>query len=278
MIDDDPIPIGVGSGTDLPERADIGGMADGSDRKRAAAGSFGDHADAYRDSTIHRAGDDLDRLSGWCASAARGLDVATGAGHTAAALVDAGVDQVIAADAAPAMVATATATAPTVEGVVCDAERLPFRDRRFDAVTCRIAAHHFPDPAAFVAAVARVLEPGGTFAFEDNVAPDDDALDAFINTVERRRDPTHVRSHTVDEWVAWLDRAGFTVEATDVITRTLDYEEWLGNVDASPGRRRRVDAAFEDPPAGAVSAFEVTRDAGQVVSFANHKLLLRATR
>ena len=253
-------------------------MTDGSDRKRAAAASFGDHSDAYRDSTVHRAGDDLDRLSEWCASAERGLDIATGAGHTAAALVDAGVGQVIAADAAPAMVTTATDAAPTVEGVVCDAERLPFRDRRFDAVTCRIAAHHFPDPAGFVAAVARVLEPGGTFAFEDNVAPEDDALDAFINTVERRRDPTHVRSHTVDEWLTWLDRAGFTVEATEVITKTLDYEEWLANVDASPERRRRVDAAFEDPPDRAESAFEVAYDGGSVMSFANHKLLLRATR
>lgn len=279
MIDDDPTAIGVGSGTNLPEWADDGGMTDGSDRKRAAAASFGDHADAYRDSTVHRRGDDLDRLSGWCASAERGLDVATGAGHTAAALAEAGVDRVIAADAAPAMVATATATAPTVEGVVCDAERLPFARDGFDAVTCRIAAHHFPDPAAFVAEVARVLEPGGIFAFEDNVAPDDDALDTFINTVERRRDPTHVRSHTVDEWLVWLDRAGFTVEATDVITKTLDYDEWLGNVDASPERRRRVDAAFGDPPDGAASAFEVTRDGGGgVASFANHKLLLRATR
>jgi SAM-dependent methyltransferase len=253
-------------------------MADGSDRKRAAAASFGDHAAAYRDSAVHRAGDDLDRLSEWCASAERGLDVATGAGHTAAALVDAGVGQVIAADAAPAMVATATATAPSVEGVVCDAERLPFGSDVFDAVACRIAAHHFPDPAGFVAAVARVLEPGGTFALEDNIAPDDDALDAFINTVERRRDPTHVRSHTVDEWLAWLDRAGFTVEATEVITKPLDYEAWLANVDASPERRRRVDAAFEDPPDRAESAFEVTYDAGSVASFANHKLLLRATR
>lgn len=253
-------------------------MTDGSDRKRAAAASFGDHADAYRDSTVHRAGEDLDRLSGWCASAERGLDVATGAGHTAAALVDAGVGRVIAADAAPAMVATATATAPTVEGVVCDAERLPFRGCRFDAVACRIAAHHFPDPAAFVAEVARVLEPGGTFAFEDNVAPDDDALDTFINTIERRRDPTHVRSHTVDEWLTWLDRAGFTVETTDVITKTLDYEEWLANVDASPERRRQVDATFATSPAGAESAFEVTRDGEGVASFANHKLLLRATR
>ena len=253
-------------------------MPDGSDRKRSAAASFGANADAYRDSAVHRGGDDLDRLAGWCAGADRAVDVATGAGHAADALVEAGVDRVLAADAAPEMVATA-ASSPGVEGIVADAERLPLVADCVDAATCRIAAHHFPDPVAFVEAVARVLEPGGTFAFEDNVAPDDAALDDFLNDVERRRDPTHVRSHPVADWVGWLDAAGFTVEATDVITKTLDYETWLGTVDAPPARRRRVAAAFEDPPPGAADAFSIRDDdAGGVASFENWKLLVRATR
>jgi len=253
-------------------------MTDGSDRKRSAAAAFGAHADAYRDSAVHREGDDLDRLAAWCADADSAVDIATGAGHTAGALVEAGVDRVIAADAAPEMIATA-ASSPAVEGIVADAERLPFGADSADAVTCRIAAHHFPDPVAFLEEVARVLEPGGTFAFEDNVAPADPALDEFINAVERLRDPTHVRSHTVADWIEWLEAAGFTVETTDVITKTLDYEAWLRNVEASPERRQRVAAAFADPPAAAVEAFEIRRgDDGAVESFANHKLLARATR
>ena len=253
-------------------------MTDDPARKRSAASAFGAHADAYRDSTVHREGDDLDRLAAWCSGADRAVDVATGAGHTAGALAAAGVDRVVAADAAPEMVATAVASYPEVEGVVADAERLPFAADAFDAAACRIAAHHFPDPVAFVEAVARVLEPGGTFAFEDNVAPEDPALDEFLNTVERRRDPTHVRSHTVADWVGWLEDGGFTVETTEVITKTLDYAEWLGNVDASPERRRRVAAAFADPPDGAAEAFSIARGADGVESFANVKLLVRATR
>ncbi|WP_135366584.1 class I SAM-dependent methyltransferase [Halosimplex halophilum] len=257
---------------------DEAGPETGSDRKRSAADSFGDSAAAYLDSAVHRAGDDLDRLAGWCESADRALDVATGAGHTAGALAAAGVDRVVATDAAPAMVATATTEFPSVEGVVADAERLPFDADAFDAATCRIAAHHFPDPRAFVGEVARVLEPGGTFAFEDNVAPDDDALDDFLNRVERTRDPTHVRSHRVGEWVEWLETAGFTVETSLVVTRTLEFEAWLGNVDASPERRRRVETVFADRPAGATEAFEVVETDDGVESFANLKLLARATR
>ncbi len=253
-------------------------MTDGSDRKRSAADEFGAHATAYRDSTVHREGDDLDRLAEWCSAAERAVDVATGAGHTAGAIAAVGVDRVVAADAAPEMVATATASYPAVEGVVADAERLPFAADSVDAASCRIAAHHFPDPIAFVTEVARVVEPGGTFAFEDNVAPDHAALGEFLNTVERCRDPTHVRSHTVADWIEWLEAAGFTVETTDVITRTLDYEEWLDNVDAPPERRWRVAAAFENAPDSAAEAFSITRSPDGVESFENFKLLARATR
>lgn len=247
-------------------------------RKRAAATRFGAHAAAYLDSRVHREGADLEQLAEWVGPADRVLDVATGAGHTAGALVDAGADRVVATDAAPAMVSTATERGPGVAGVVCDAERLPFAPDAFDAVTCRIAAHHFPAPEAFVAEVARVLKPGGTFAFEDNVAPADDALDEFLNTVERTRDPTHVRSHRVGDWQAWLNDSGFTIECSRVVTTTLDYDEWVANVALPAERRERLRAAFADRPPGATELFEVVDSDGDIDSFANLKLLLRATR
>ena len=48
-----------------------------------------------------------------------------------------------------------------------DAERLPFGDGSFDAVVCNDSFHHYPDPAAVVAEVERVLRPGGTFVLGD---------------------------------------------------------------------------------------------------------------
>jgi len=253
-------------------------MADDTDSKQAAAAALGDDAEAYVDNRVHRVGDDLDRLAGWCASATLGLDVATGAGHTASALREAGVDRVVATDAAPAMVDTATTTFDGLEGAVTDAEALPFREDTFDAVACRIAAHHFPDPGAFVDEVARVLEPGGTFAFEDNVAPDDDRLDEFLNTVERLRDPTHVRSHTVDEWLDRMEAAGLRVEETRVVTKTINYDDWVAQLDTPESNRDRLRELFADPPSGADDLFEIERENGTVASFANLKLLVRATK
>ena len=60
----------------------------------------------------------------------------------------------------PAKLATSKGFA-NMETAHADAEALPFEDARFDLVTCRIAAHHFPDVPTFVAEVWRVLKGGG---------------------------------------------------------------------------------------------------------------------
>lgn len=253
-------------------------MTDDTHGKRAAAETFNEHASAYVTSNIHRAGDDLETLAGWCDGADRVLDVATGAGHTAGAIQDQNTLDVIASDAAPEMVQTAEREFPGVQGVVADAERLPFQDGVVDAVACRIAAHHFPDPKRFVGEVARVLEPGGTFAFEDNIAPEADALDVFLNDVERLRDPTHIRSYCVSEWRSWIEDAGFEITSSRRIKKTIDYRDWVAQLDTPEANRRELEALFADPPEEAEELFEIERDEGSVVSFANLKLLLRATR
>jgi SAM-dependent methyltransferase len=51
---------------------------------------------------------------------------------------------------------------PIVQG---NGERLPFRDGSFDLVFCDHGVMGFADPMRTVPEVARVLRPGGTFAF-----------------------------------------------------------------------------------------------------------------
>ena len=281
-------------------------MTDDSDAKRETAASFGAAADQYRSSDGHRSGADLDRLAEWCADATIALDVATGAGHTAGALVDAGVSTVLATDASPTMVRTAVDEFPGVEGAVADAERLPFGANAFDAIACRIAAHHFPNPEAFVAEVARVSRPGATFAFEDTVAPvrsGDDAarpgpdcgdpelgadssapdldrtdLAEFIDRIERLRDPTHVRSHPTAQWTAWLRDHGFEIETVEHFTKRLPFDDWTAAQSLAPERRVRVERLLLEAPSEAKSVFEIEIEDGAVRSFANHKALIRATR
>lgn len=238
--------------------------------------SFDDAADAYLESDTHREGDDLEHLATWCVDATDALDVATGAGHTAGAIADRGVTRVVAADASPRMVATALEAVPGLEGVVADAARLPFDENAFDAVACRIAAHHFPAPDVFVDEVARVLRPGGTFAFEDTVAPEDPAVDALLDRVERLRDPTHVRSYPTSQWRDWLIGCGFELEAVHHMRTTLEFDPWVDRLSPSPSRRDRVESILLEAPDDAKTALEVVVEDGSVVSFANRKVLIRA--
>ena len=242
-------------------------------RKRATAAAFGDAAPAYLDSETHRRGGDLDRLAGWCREADRALDVATGAGHVAGALRAVGVEEVIAADAAPEMVATAEQTFD-VHGVLADAERLPIESNAVDAVTCRIAAHHFPDPRAFVLEVARVLRPGGTFAFEDNVAPSDVRCRRFLNRLERERDPTHVESYTAERWRDWITAAGFEIVTTATVGKRLVVDDWLDAQSPSPERRHRVKRLLREAPAAATEAFEIEVVDGEPRRWCNPKVLI----
>lgn len=275
--DDHEIKMGWVTSTEplIRVRGEPHSMTDG---KRETARRFGEAADAYFESSVHRDGADLETLAEWCVGADTALDLATGAGHTAGALVDAGVPTVVAADVAPEMVAKAV-DAYHASGVVADAERLPFADDSFDAVTCRIAAHHFPDPRAFVQAVARVLRPGGVFAFEDNIAPDDPALADWVNDIERRRDPSHVELHTVDRWTDWLTDAGLAVEEIGGTSTRLVFEDWVERTNVPAEDRTELQRRFRDAPEGAHDLFQVEFDAaGHVVSWSNPKTLIRASR
>ena len=186
---------------------------------------FGAHAAAYATSTVHAKGASLGRLvelvqpqPSWQA-----LDVATGAGHTAAAFAP-HVGRVIASDLTEEMLQEAAKLAKAkglanMETARADAEALPFDDARFDLVTCRIAPHHFPDVPTFVAEVWRMLKPGGTFALVDNIAPDAESTPGFssaelrdaaltYNAFEKIRDPSHGRCLGMAEWSEVLSDTG----------------------------------------------------------------------
>ena len=164
------------------------------------------------------------------------LDVATGTGNTAFALAPY-VRRVVGLDLTPEMLDQARRIAGergivNADWVIGDAERLPFPDGTFDMYVVRAAPHHFKDVDAFLSDALRVLKPGRNAAFID-CAPPVPARDV-LHEVEIRRDASHVRSLTVDEWVSRLERAGFEVESA--MTRELDwnYEDWMGNMAVEP--------------------------------------------
>ncbi|MGH2449790.1 MAG: class I SAM-dependent methyltransferase [Candidatus Limnocylindria bacterium] len=220
----------------------------------SARDQFGRTASAYVTSAQHATGPDLAKLLAIAApsGAETYLDVATGTGHTLRTFAP-HVRLAIGLDLTPAMLEAArrAISEAGVEARVVEADvtAMPFADRSIDLATCRIAAHHFPDVHGAFAEVARVLRPGALFLFVDNFAPDDPRHDAFVNELERLRDPSHAREHTLDGWSAMLRAAGFEVALADRWETEIEVEDWLARggtgPDAAAEVRRRLAAAEE---------------------------------
>jgi demethylmenaquinone methyltransferase / 2-methoxy-6-polyprenyl-1,4-benzoquinol methylase len=96
---------------------------------------------------------------------ARVLDVATGTGLVARALIRRYGCTVVGLDQSPEMLSRARAlVGPGVELVQGEAERLPFPDAAFDALTFTYLLRYVDDPEATMRELARVVRPGGRIA------------------------------------------------------------------------------------------------------------------
>jgi demethylmenaquinone methyltransferase/2-methoxy-6-polyprenyl-1,4-benzoquinol methylase len=95
----------------------------------------------------------------------RVLDVATGTGAVARALVRQKGCSVVGVDQSPEMLAEAARRLDgSVELVEASAESLPFADGAFDALTFTYLLRYVDDPRAVLHELARVVRPGGTVA------------------------------------------------------------------------------------------------------------------
>lgn len=238
---------------------------------------FGANAAAYATSAVHAKGASLARLvelvepkPHWQA-----LDIATGAGHTAAAFAP-HVAQVIASDLTPEMLVETQKLAAAkgfanMQTAAADAEALPFPDGSFDLVTCRIAPHHFGDIPAFLAEVRRVLKPGGTFALVDNVPPDETTTPGFgpsaleeagraYNLFEKTRDPSHGRALTTAEWIRRIGEAGLECRHTEHAAKAMDFASWCTTMKVPADIVSRLEAMLDEPTPALAAFLKPARD------------------
>ena len=200
--------------------------------------SFGPVAANYSRSKFHTSADRLQEVVD-LAKPLKGdlaLDVATGTGNTAFALAP-HVRRVVGLDLTREMLDVAKRLAnereiENADWVLGDACRLPFADETFDLYVVRAAPHHFPRFDEFVREAFRVLRTGRDAAFID-CAPPQPARDV-LHEVEKRRDPSHVLSLTVDEWTEQLQSAGFEVEIARARELDWDYGDWMKTMAVPP--------------------------------------------
>lgn len=147
---------------------------------------------------------------------ARALDVAAGPGNVAAELVAHGAREVVALDLSLAMLAEGMRRGhPGIARVNGDAQRLPFGDAAFDAVTISFGLRNLPDPERALGELARVTRPGGRLAICEFAAPTHEPLRTIytrylvglLPQVARvvSSSPTAYR-YLADSILAWPDR------------------------------------------------------------------------
>jgi SAM-dependent methyltransferase len=189
--------------------------------------AWSERAEAYRESDAHRQGRDLDLFAEW-AEGEIALDVATGGGHVANRLREAGF-QVVTIDPAPGM----------KPDVISRAEEIPFADKSFDVVACRVAVHHFRDPAGALKEMARVSR--SLVLIADNLYLGEPGEEA-----DRLHDPTHVGNYSEEEWRRMFDEAGLDVEAFEREDKRIDFQGWLDRTGTPPQDVDRVRELLAD--------------------------------
>jgi len=105
------------------------------------------------------------------------LDIATGTGDLAIALVSTGAKKIVGLDISPGMLAVGKEKIKNknldinIEMVVGDSENLVFEDNTFDAVTVSFGVRNFETLETGMAEILRVLKPNGSLVVLETSVP-----------------------------------------------------------------------------------------------------------
>lgn len=176
------------------------------------------------------------------------LDVACGGGHVVCAFARV-ARHATGIDLTPAMLDRARALQQerglaNVTWRQGDVVPLPFADGAFSMATSRYAFHHFLDPRAVLAEMARVTAPGGTVMVVDADAPADPAKAAAFNRMERLRDPSHARALPMAELRSLFGAVGLPEPRATAYRLETDLDGLLSRSFPNPGDAERIRELF----------------------------------
>ncbi|MGH1284055.1 class I SAM-dependent methyltransferase [Bacillus toyonensis] len=234
---------------------------------------FGNNAEKYVKSKIHAKGLDLQYVVQQVEPRHnnRLLDIATGGGHVANLLAPL-FKEVVALDLTERMLENAKKFIignghDNVSFIVGNAEELPFSDKAFDTITCRIAAHHFTNPAQFIYEVNRTLEDDGLFILIDNVSPENNEYDTFYNFIEKKRDPSHERALKKTEWITLLEKNGLQMQSCFTFDKKFDFDWWCDMMEVPMQKREKLTECMMKTPNEMKEYFHILFENNKVKSF-----------
>lgn len=172
------------------------------------------------------------------------LEIGTGPGHVATGFAQQ-CDEVVALDltAEPLQIAQEKKHKRDLDNLVliqADAEEVPFEDRSFDIVCCRLTLHHTERPERILKEMARVCRRNGYVVVEDLIVSEHSERAAYQNRVERLRDPSHVRALPISELLQLFAETGLDVEFVETNELLRNVDEWLQITEAPESRTKKV--------------------------------------
>jgi ubiquinone/menaquinone biosynthesis C-methylase UbiE len=236
------------------------------DLKASVQHQFNQAAADYSTSPIHAQGADLGEMLK--AAALDGsellLDAGSGTGHTAHYFAP-HVAQVIAYDLSAEMLAHGERLAhekqlTNITFRQGDVEELPFPAASFDRVITRYSAHHWPHPTVALQEFKRVLKPTGLLLIADVVSWDDPTLDTHFQAIELLRDPSHVRDHTVHQWRAMVEAAGFQADLPHRWEIRIDFAAWIARMHTPAPQAEMIRTLFAGAPSEVSQAMQIGSD------------------
>lgn len=210
------------------------------------------------------------------------LDVGTGSGDTARAVAS-HVREVVAIDSSIDAIERCrdlnrAAGINNITPLKMDAEKLLFPDEHFDAVTCRLATHHFRDlPQAFQE-MARVLKKGAPLVIADRLCPEDRELSAFIHTIGKLRDSTFTTVLTIDQWKQLLESSGLSLTTYSAFKETINVLHWLDRSPLTEDQKQRIYDAFQNASPAVRGYFSVVDKSGRAFEYTDDKVFIRAEK
>ncbi|MBU4076612.1 MAG: methyltransferase domain-containing protein [Euryarchaeota archaeon] len=196
----------------------------------------------------------------------RVLDIATGAGFFALEFAKS-AETVLGCDLTLNMILKArekekTSGLENTGFLLSDVESLPFPDESFDIVSCRFAFHHFPNPEKALLEMIRVCRD--RLVLVDGVSSEDMEKSIFHNSIEKMRDPSHVRINALSEIEEMFNEAG--ADITDITHWEIsqDFEEWMRRAGTDEKQQKIIEDLMLQSQDGDRTGLQVTQEKGKI--------------
>ena len=158
------------------------------------------------------------------------------------------------------------------------AESLPFSDSSIDLITCRVAPHHFLDVPLWLSEVHRVLKPRGIFVLADTSAPENQEIAAWMNALELKRDPSHIRNWTPSEWEEGINSTGLQVTDNALAKVNHECNDWTKRSHSTDQVAAEIQETIRNASESIKSAFGIEESSNGTLSWHWDVAVLRAEK